>query len=56
MARPKVRDELKALNVKIDAKVYDKLDKESLKTGIPKTVLTEKALEQYLKQKKTTQD
>lgn len=56
MARPKIRNELKALNIKIDAKIYAKLDKESLKTGIPKTVLTEKALEQYLKQKKTTQN
>ena len=47
--RPKVRGDLKALNVKIDADIYDKLDKESLKTGISKVRITEKALEEYLK-------
>ncbi len=30
--RPKVRGDLKALNVKIDANIYTKLDKESLRT------------------------
>ena len=47
--RPKVRGDLKALNVKIDADIYDKLNKESLKTGISKVRITEKALEEYLK-------
>ncbi len=53
MARPKIKGDLKALNVKIDADVYEKLDKESLTTGVPKTLITEKALDEYLSKKKT---
>lgn len=51
MARPKIKGNLKALNVKIDASVYDRLDNESLKSGVPKTVITEKAIDEYLKKK-----
>lgn len=51
MARPKIKGNLKALNVKIDACVYDRLDNESLKSGVPKTVITEKAIDEYLKKK-----
>ena len=52
MARPKVKGDLKALNVKINADIYEKLDKESITTGIPKTLITEKALNEYLNKKK----
>lgn len=49
MARPKVKSEQKALNLRIDAKVYKELDKQSIKSGVPKTTITEKALSAYLK-------
>lgn len=48
MARPKVKGDVKALNLNIDAKLYNEVDKYSLKTGVPKTAITEKALNEYL--------
>lgn len=51
MARPKVRGEVSALNIKIDKKIADKLSKTSSVSGIPKTRIVEDALKEYFKKK-----
>lgn len=47
MARPKIRGELKALNINIDADIAEKLSEISQITNIPKTAIVERALKEY---------
>ena len=47
MARPKIRGDIKALNINIDAHIADELTRISNETGISKTKIVEKALRNY---------
>ena len=48
MARPKKDVKTRMINMKIDEKIFEMLDDASVKTGISKTALTEKAIKEYL--------
>lgn len=39
------------LNIKLEQSLYDKLSQYSKETGIPKTTITEKALDAYFSEK-----
>ena len=53
MSKPK-RENLKALNVQINEDVYYDLDWLTVKTGESKAVLTEKALKEYIDEKRSS--
>lgn len=49
---PRQKKDNKALNIKIDSKLYNHLEKYCEKTRLTKTALVELALEDYLKKRK----
>lgn len=52
MARPKKKGIQKALNINIAIELANELDEVSDQTGLPKTIIVEKALKDYLKNNK----
>jgi predicted transcriptional regulator len=49
---PRQKKDARPLNIKLQTEVYDLLDKYTADTGVPKTVVVEKALAEYLKKQK----
>ena len=45
---PRAKKEARPLNIKLQSDIYEKLDAYVSDTGVPKTVVVEKALTEYL--------
>lgn len=52
MARPKSKGETKALNMKINAELFDELDEIATNTYYSKTTIVEAALKEYFENHK----
>lgn len=53
---PRTKKDSKPFNIKLSLSLWEKVEKYNQETGIPKTVIAEKALEDYFKKNTVKED